>query len=164
MRASGLYMEHDRYLAVLERQRRRIEEGVPLVYWDDTTVGAKETHCSWGLCSTDAAAWPNAEDHLWPASFLEEQRVAPKYRVHGQLCPFDNDRNPPGHVRDEGDPMGCFYRCAFFQARVLGPPPDKKRALELYDEHLSAARQEGPSEKAKHAHERERRLRAHDRG
>jgi hypothetical protein len=140
----SMYLPQDRYIAALERQRARIEGGLELEYYDDTTIGAKETHCSWGLCSHDKEAWPDPEDHLWPGQFVEEGRVAPRYQVKGQLCPFDTDQNARGHIRDVGDPQGCFYRCRFFQARTLratlGPPPDRKRALELYDERLAKVR------------------------
>jgi hypothetical protein len=135
-----LSMPQDRYVAALERQRSRIAAGIELTYVDDTTPGDKSTHCSWGLCSRDKEAWPDAGDHLWPDQFENDGRVAPKYLVQGQLCPFDTDVNARGHIRDEGDPQGCFYRCRYFQARHLGPAPDQKRALELYDEQLSKVR------------------------
>lgn len=135
-----IFMPRERYVAALERQRARIEGGLELEYFDDTTIGQKETHCTWGLCSRDKEAWPDPIDHLWPEQYVEEGRVAPKYMVKGQLCPFDTDKNPPGHVRDPGDPTGCFYRCMFFQARKLGPAPDRRRALELYDARLELAR------------------------
>lgn len=138
-RNDSMSMPHARYVALLERQRARIEAGLALDYYDDTTPGAKETDCSWGLCSNDKEAWPDPEDHLWPDQFIEEGRVAPRYMTQGQLCPFDTDKTPRGHVRDLGDPSGCFYRCRFFQAKTLGPAPSRKRALELYDERLGSA-------------------------
>ena len=133
---STMAVPQERYVAALERQRARIEGGLELEYWDDTTIGAKQTHNSWGLCSIDKEAWPDAKDHLWPDDFEERGRVAPKYLDQGQLCPFDVDKDMRGVIRPKGHPMGCFYRCRFFQAKRLGPEPDRKRALELYDERL----------------------------
>jgi len=156
MTGSKLYMSHEQYTAALQRQRQRIADGLKLDFWDDTTVGAKETHHAWGLCSTDKEAWPRAEDHLWPDQFLEDGRVAPKYRVNGQVCPFDTQKTPKGHIYETGNPTGCFYRCMFFQARRLGTPPNRKRALELYDDSLEVAA-EGPTEKANEAHGRDAR-------
>ena len=135
-RQGWIHMPEDRYLVALKRQRARIADGLLLDYWDDTTIGQKQTHCAWGLCSTDKEAWPDAQDHLWPDEFLGHGRVAPRYLTKGQLCPFDTDQTPRGHVRELGDPKGCFYRCRFFQAKKLGPAPDQKRALELYDERI----------------------------
>lgn len=156
MSATRLFMKHERYVAALERQRARIADGLELEYWDDTTPGDKDTHCSWGLCSRDKGAWPEAQDHLWPDAFIERGRVAPQYRVHGQLCPFDRDVNSRGEVRNQGEPMGCFYRCLFFQAQRLGPPPDRKRSLELYDERIALAKR-GETPKAAAEHKKARR-------
>lgn len=135
-----IFMPQARYIAALERQRARIAGGLELVSFDDETLGQKATHCSWGLCSQDKGAWPDPLDHLWPDRFLEDGRVAPKYMVEGQLCPFDTDQDTHGHVRERGEPRGCFYRCRFFQARTLGPAPDRRRALQLYDERLDETR------------------------
>jgi hypothetical protein len=139
-RRGWIHMPQERYVAALERQRARIAEGLELVYWDSRVIGEKETQCSWGLCSTDKEAWPDAQDHLWPDHFLEHGRVAPLYLVRGQLCPFDTDQTPRGHLRDLGDPRGCYFRCRFFQAKTIGPAPDRKRALELYDDRLAEVR------------------------
>jgi hypothetical protein len=134
-------MAPEQYIAALERQRKRIADGLGLLYWDDTTVGAKSTHQAWGLCSNDKEAWPNAEDHLWPDQFVEDGRVAPKYFTRGQVCPFDTQEALRGQVHEPGQPSGCFYRCMFFQARRYGTPPDRKRALELYDAAIETAAQ-----------------------
>lgn len=124
-----LYLPDDRYLAALRRQRDRIAAGVPLVCVDDDTVGNKVTSCSWGLCSDDAEAWPEAEDHLWPERFCREGRVAPRYLQTHQPCPFDT-RAP------EGGP-GCFHACRVFQRKYR--TPDREAALALYDVTISAA-------------------------
>ena len=113
---ANLELPWDRYLIALERLKKLIESGEPLVYWDCTAIGAKETHCSWGLGSSDAKMWPDPVDHLWPDEFLSRGRVAPLYRQEDQMCPFDR--------RTEGSPLGCFYRC---RLRV----PDRSEAITL---------------------------------
>jgi hypothetical protein len=117
-----------RYQVALARLRRLIAEGLPLVYEDSTTLGDKYTHCAWGLCSDDVAAWPDAEDHVWPEQFLSRQRVAPKHRHGRQRCPWDQR---PGGQDECGMQIGCFYHCRVFQQQ---PVPTVEEALCRYDQ------------------------------
>lgn len=125
---SRLHFTDEQYLAALRRLRERIAAGVKFVAYDDTTIGAKETHCSWGMCSKDAEQWPDPEDHLWPDAFVEHGRIAPKYREDGQSCP--NDRRGP-----LAPGIGCFWACAVFQNR--GPEPTRAEMLARFDERIA---------------------------
>lgn len=124
-------LPHDRYVAVLRRQRARIEAGLPFEAVDSDAPGDKYTHAAWGLCSEDREAWPDREDHLWPDRF-DRGRVAPKYRDKGQRCPMDT--RP---VDDPNIEIGCFYNCQIFQRRH--PTPDRAEAVRLYDEAIEQA-------------------------
>lgn len=135
MNNKDLYLSDERYLVVLERQKKRIEDGLELSLVDSNTIGDKYTEATWGLCSGEKEAWPDAEDHLWPDQFLNEGRVAPKYQVTGQHCPFDDT----SRQKDLFGPSGCFYRCRLFQNKKVDRP-DRKRALELYDERIAQAK------------------------
>lgn len=118
-----------RYLAALERMQGFVSSGEELVYYDDTTPGNHELHCSWGLCSVRAEHWPDPADHLWPDQFAGHQRVAPLHRSakDGHRCPMDRrDR-----AAVASDPNGCFYTCRFFQK---GKNPTRLEALDLYDQ------------------------------
>lgn len=121
-----------RYQVALARLRRLIAEGLPLVFEDSTMIGDKYTHCSWGLCSRDVAAWIDAEDHLWPEQFRARRRVAPKFRTQRQRCPWDQ-RPRDGADGDQGMQYGCFYACRVFQQR---PEPTAEEALLRYDQAL----------------------------
>lgn len=125
-----MYLPQDRYVAALERQLKRITDGLELKYFDDTTPGQKATACTWGLCSDEKEAWPDAKDHLWPHEFLNRGRVAPKYLKSGQKCPLD--------TRELGDPNpnGCFYTCHIFQAKMLGGRPTREQTITLYTSRL----------------------------
>lgn len=141
-------LDRERYLAALRRQRERVAAGLPLVQWDDTTPGSKDTEHSWGLCSRDLHAWPDREDWTWPDREPEPtssatRSVDPPYgtaRVYGIKtapdgcqCPFDRDDNPAM----KGMSWGCFYRCRFFSPR--GPVPDRDEAVRLYDLRIAEA-------------------------
>lgn len=127
---NNLYLSDERYLVALERQKGRIEEGLELDLDDSNETGNKHTHCSWGLCSEDKEAWPDAEDHLWPDQFKKEGRVAPKYHDMGrQPCPFDARTSAQ---RNKGFVNGCFFTCRFFRPRGQ-EQPDRGEALHLYD-------------------------------
>jgi hypothetical protein len=131
--SKDLNLPKDRYFAALHRQRARIENDTPLVLEDSDAAGDKYSHASWGLCSKDKEAWPDAADHLWPDEFVEKGRIAPKY-LGDNRCPFDE----PGRDRLTSSTLGsagCFYRCRLFQAKKANRP-DKKRALVLYDEKI----------------------------
>jgi hypothetical protein len=130
--SKDLYMPQARFIAALKRMRSRISEGLKLSGFDDTTIGAKDTQCTWGLCTGDPRQWPEANDHLWPEQFEEHGRVAPRYRVAGQHCPLDAEHRHP-----EQRPSGCFYRCRFFQRKHH--TPSREQALKLYDEAIERA-------------------------
>lgn len=140
--ARDLYMSDERYLKALKRIRQQIAEGPELSYYDDTTIGNKDTSATWGLCSSFAEQWPDAEDHLWSDQFRDGGRVAPKYRVRGQSCPFDDPEDGYARMDNLEDPRGCFWRCRVFQAGHRGfiGPPSREEALELYDLAIERAR------------------------
>lgn len=121
----NIVLPQERYIAALHRLRNLIKEGKELVAADSTTIGDKYTSCSWGLCSGEKEAWPDAKDHLWPDQFLERGWVAPLYRQKGQKCPFDSRK-------DDGDGTGCFFSCRVFQRKLK--TPTREQALALYDE------------------------------
>ena len=123
-----LYMPDNRYLAALERQKARVADGEPLCLDDSNAPGDKYTTASWGLCSDDKAAWPDAEDHLWPEDFEKRGRVAPKYLKRHQLCAFDT------REKDTGD--GCFHTCRLFQGRYA--KPSRAEAVALYQRRIDA--------------------------
>jgi hypothetical protein len=124
-----IHLTDERYAAALQRIRGLIAGGVKLDAVDSTTVGDKYTECTWGLCSSQKAAWPDPEDHLWPDQFKERGRVAPKYRTKTHKCPMDK------RVVGEDDMgNGCFYTCKVFQK---GPTPSRDQALELYDREIA---------------------------
>ncbi len=124
-----LYMSDERYLAALYRQRDRIISGLSFDADDSDQIGDKYTHASWGLCSEDKGAWPDAEDHLWPDQFTENGRVAPKYRNEHQPCP----------MQTKGGGTGCFYSCRIFKHGTITA---KKRieAIELYEKRIGKTR------------------------
>lgn len=127
MNNDRLYLPQERYIAVLNRQRDRIAKGIPLVLDDSDEIGNKHTSATWGLCSEEVEAWPDAEDHLWPDDFNKHKRVAPKYQRENQMCPFDAREKPTGN--------GCFYTCRLFRGRY--PTPNRDEALALYDQRIA---------------------------
>lgn len=128
----NIYLSDDRYLAVLKRLRARIANGLPFKAHDDDTPGDKSTACSWGLCSDDRAAWPNAEDHLWPDEFTNGGRVAPLYRQRHHRCPIDTRNN--ADLLKSGN--GCFHTCAHFSKHYT---LTREQVLARYDEQISHA-------------------------
>lgn len=126
-----------RYLAALRRFRDLVASGVPLRGFDDTTPGDKDTQVNWGLCSSDPALWPDAEDHIWPYSFTSEGRSAPIHRREDHPCPFDRDRDQD--VAPDAFRNGCFYRCEFFHASKKNPRPDREAVLARYDQLIARA-------------------------
>lgn len=129
MNKRDLYMSNERYLAALYRQRDRIIAGLPFEAADSDALGDKWTHASWGLCSRDAEAWPDAEDHLWPNQFRENGRVAPKYRGQQQPCP----------MQTKGGGMGCFYSCRVFTHGTI-TKAKRPQAIDLYEKAIGKAR------------------------
>jgi hypothetical protein len=123
---SRLDMTQERYVAALKRQRARIADGLEFTAVDSDQTGNKFTHASWGLCSNDKEAWPDAQDHLWPDKFAERGRVAPKYRNPKQLCP----------MQKKGGPNGCFYSCRIFKHREINQNK-REESIALYDAALA---------------------------
>lgn len=130
-----LYLPQDRYLAALGRFRTRIAAGVPLTYEDSDASGDKYSRCSWGLCSDDKEAWPDADDHLWPEQFRKRGRVAPRYRKTTQGCPLDRRVG----MEDEDNMRGCFHSCRIFNPAEPPLRISKNVALRLYDEAILLA-------------------------
>ena len=123
-------LTQERYIEALLRQRRRILSGeVSLSGHDDETPGCKSTECSWGLCSKEKAAWPDAQDHNWPDQFEQKGRMAPLKRRPHQLCPLDK--------RGFNGPSGCFWGCMFFQGDARNLTQEK--VIQLYDKRIAEA-------------------------
>lgn len=116
-----LFLSQERYVVALERQRDRIAKGLKLEAIDSDVPGNRFVHVSWGLCSIERAAWPDAHDHIWPDQFRKQGRVAPKYRTDAQRCPLQSG----------GYPFGCYHSCRAFK-RELGPESAGK-VVNLYD-------------------------------
>ena len=116
---SDLEMPWKLYRKALQILIQRLQDGEELSYYDDTTIGNKSLHNSWGLCSQQKEQWPDPEMHLWPDQFTERGRVAPRYRQEGQWCP--NDRRAWEYPTNDPTKRsgywksGCFYTCMFFQ-------------------------------------------------
>ena len=106
------------------RRLRAIVEAEPLDGYDDTTIGCKNTECTWGLCQQNKKLWPDPQDYKWPH---DEDRVAPISRV--VACPLDTD--PDTGMGNNG----CFYRCGFFNSRKFGKPT-REEVLKRIDELL----------------------------
>lgn len=122
------YLPDRRYLAALERFRAAVAAGKRLWGFDDDTPGNKDMQVSWGLCHTDAAMWPDAEDHVWPFDFKTKGRSEPLSLSGLQPCPFDKGRDNPG-----ADLNGCFYRCEFFKRKRGVPRPTREEIVARYD-------------------------------
>lgn len=129
-------MTFSRYVIALRRLHRRIKDGLELVFWDDTTIGNKDTYCSWGLCCSDKEMWPDACDHLWPHEFTEHGRVAPLYHGNKQWCPFDKRIDDRGKQAEYS--WGCFWRCVFFQS-PRAEIPTRQQALEIVEKRIEDA-------------------------
>ena len=127
MRNPDLYLSDERWLEALQRMRMRVDQGVPLEGYDDTTIGAKNTQMSLGMCYQGPEFWPR-EDRLWPEREPIEGTVSPKYSGRGQLCPLDR--------RTEETAQGCFWSCRFFQRKPDEPRLTGKRVLQMYDEKI----------------------------
>lgn len=123
-----LHLTDARYIAALYRQRDRIIAGLEFSAEDSDAIGDKYTHASWGLCSDDKGAWPDAKDHLWPDQFEQHGRVAPKYRHQHQSCP----------MQTKGGGSGCFYSCRIFKGKINERM--RKQAIDLYEQQIGTAR------------------------
>ncbi len=126
---SDLRMSNERYLAALYRQRDRIIAGAEFTAVDSDVPGDKFTHVSWGLCSKDKEAWPDAEDHLFPDQFEAHGRIAPKYRGEHQPCPMQR----------KGGGMGCFYSCRIFKGGEINAKR-RNEAVALYEQRIGKVR------------------------
>jgi hypothetical protein len=129
MALSDIYMSDERYLAALYRQRDRIIAGTSFEADDSDVIGDKYTHASWGLCSREKEAWPDAQDHLWPDQFTKHGRVAPKYRNEHQACPMQR----------KGGGSGCFYSCRIFKSGEI-TARKRAQAIELYEQKIGNVR------------------------
>ncbi len=142
-RYKKMELSNERYVVFLERMVERLKAGLNFSYYNCDEIGAKEFYCSWGKCSRDAEAWPDAEDHLWPDEFIKRGRVAPKYNTLRNFCPFD--RRVSDHFSGKPEiarsPDGCFYRCMIFCAK--GSLPTRKEAILLYEAQIVRARKGG---------------------
>lgn len=123
-----------RWQDALRRMRDRIAGEIPLRLADSNTSGDKFTNCSWGMCSGDPEQWPDPDDHIWPVSFTREGRVAPRSQQDTQFCPMDRQDNKQAALFGPG---GCFDRCRMFTPKGE-PRPDRKVALQLYDDVIAA--------------------------
>lgn len=112
----------ERLIVALKRFKAVIEGGAKLSGYDDTTIGAKNTECTWGLCLEDKGLWPDAKDHIFPYDFLNEGRTSPLGHPTG-TCPMDK------RSRQKKDPNGCFWTCRFFH----GPRPSRSEYLQMID-------------------------------
>lgn len=123
-----------RWQDALRRMRERIAGGLELVHWDDDTLGNKDTHCAWGMCSNDVEQWPDTDDHVFPDDFKGYRRVCPREACGG--CPLDERTG----TRSEDLLYGCFYHCQVFQKLQGAVITDEQRAtvLQLYDKHIAA--------------------------
>jgi len=120
----------EQYLQWLALASARIEGGLPLQFWDDTTPGDKDTYCSWGMCNDDLNAWPwqDTWDHpkyTKPTGDPGKKQVQHVSRGPAHWCPFDR-----GAEENKGEAdSGCFYRCAIFQSRGAQNLPSREDAV-----------------------------------
>lgn len=121
-------MGEGRWQDALRRKAQAIADGIDLHAEDSTATGEKYTICSWGMCDESAEQWPDRDDHTWPDSFDEHQRVAPRSAPGG--CPMDRRTGTADESR-----WGCFYHCRIFSKELKRD--DRKRVLELYDEAIA---------------------------
>lgn len=125
------FLTHHQYFEALVLFRDSIANGAELRFFDDTTLGSKDTQATWGLCSRLKKMWPDEGTHLWPQDTRDEGKdtiYGIKYRKDNQMCPMDK--------RTRHDGKGCFYSCRIFQ----GPIPDQQEALQLFDLKIRNAR------------------------
>ncbi len=130
------------YVKWLELQASRIDGGLPLIFWDDTTEGAKATYCSWGMCNDDLGAWPWIDTWKHPKYTKPIGEASKKTISHigpddEHWCPFDQP-----DLRDEHSyaSFGCFRRCAIFQAGRLAHLPTKTCSVVMSHTTLSSFR------------------------
>ena len=120
-------------LTILKKLRTAIAQGMPLEYEDSEQTGNKYTYCSWGVCTDSTEIYNKAEYHTFPKSFDENGRDSALSLAKGVLCPILLERASD----TESDKLsGCFWRCRIFQHKFK--TPSRKKALELYDEKITA--------------------------
>lgn len=125
-----------RYVAALHRLRDQIQAGSPLHAdpGDNFPGNRIPNDCNWGLCSRNAAQWPDPEDHVWKHTFVTQGRVAPLTPQTGHRCPFDTSL---GETDPKAFESGCFHRCRVFQRKL--ETPDRETALRYYDQAIALA-------------------------
>ena len=132
--SDDLYLTDKQYVALLHRQRDRIEAGVSLNSEDSTS-------CSWGLCTTEMEVWP---EDTWlfepfPATSTLQKEARSKYLKDAHFCAFDRKDN---RQASEFGSAGCFYRCRIFKPKGE-QVPDRQQALDLYQIRIKQSAQLG---------------------
>lgn len=132
---SDLYLTDAQYLATLERLREAIVKGMKLKFFDDDTIGNKDTQCTWGLCGRSKVIWTDLETHLWP----NDPRDLGKPDIYG-IKYIENEQKCPMDTRIElNNSMGCYYTCRVFQAKRRNLPT-KEETIKLYDLEIKKAK------------------------
>lgn len=119
-----IYLTNKQHLETLERFRDAIAKGLKLHFFNDETIGDKDSQATWGLCSRKKIMWPDPETHMWPNDPRDQNSdeiYGIKYLGGDQRCPMDK--------REGESAWGCFYHCRIFQ----GPRPTREQAVQLYD-------------------------------
>lgn len=121
VRIGARRLTDEQYIQWLELQAARIDGGLPLIFWDDTTEGAKELYCSWGMCNEDAAAWPWIDTwkhprYTKPTRLSGKKTVEHVRRSSAHWCPFDRAGFPDTMIQEGRADSGCFRRCVIFRA------------------------------------------------
>jgi hypothetical protein len=112
-------------LKVLKSIRTAIARGDELVLDNSEEIGAKHTHCNWGMCTNLPEHYPDPRMHKFPKDFVENGNVNPLRWPTGHGCPMYTKRKTRSH-------HGCFYCC-----RAFGGSVNREQALALYDEAIS---------------------------
>lgn len=127
----SIYLNDKQYYDALIRFQEYIKSGGELWKYDSTTIGDKNTECSWGLCCQSVNMWPEDtrvfDGRTLPGPIVgqEDRRIVQvKYLGDNHHCPFD--RRLGGN---EPNTFGCFYHCRIFRP---DRPMTEERALELY--------------------------------
>lgn len=132
----------EQYIQWLELQAARIDGGLPLIFWDDETEGAKELYCSWGMCNDDAAAWPRADTWQHPRHTRPTRPAGKKTVEHvrgtpAHWCPFDRAGFPDTTIQEGRADSGCFQRCAIFQAGGVAHLPPQACGVAMFQNTLA---------------------------
>lgn len=127
-------------LKILKIIRVAIQSGHRLDAEDSNEIGNKYTECSWGVCSEAKEYFPDPEMHIWPKSFVEQDRVAILEFPEGTWCPMRAVKVAGLHHTEGGGASGCFYQCRVFQRNL--DTPTQEEALALYDEEIGILEQE----------------------